>query len=576
MSLDLSSVTNIETDKDKFCVEMMKRLDLQRKNEQFCDVILEVGSGDDQARLKAHKVVLCAASPFFDNALNSDMKEKKEGVIRLEETSKAVMEEVLEYLYTGHVEIHEDNAFSLLEIADFLIVPSLKKLTCDFVSRQLSPSNCIHAYYTAVRYQSPELEEEAKNFIFENFMDVTESADFQNLSLTEVEEWISSDYITVNGEEDVFQVIVTWLEHDESRKEESFFMLFRHVRLLYMSRNDIFNLILPHPLVKDSTACTELAQDVMKELSYGTEECYFAQPPRRCLNEHEDVIVACGLKETLCYLPSENEWYKLADMTKLQPPPHRNLFIQSSMSACHGKLYISCIDDDDGDVVTQRYDPLVNSWAPLLPFTHEIPSNFPVVANFQGFLYAFGGRLVRKYNPETNLWHDVPPLSVPRGGVCAVADQKSLYVIGGYAEDAISDVVEVFDPRLNSWNRIAPTPCKRMFACGAVVKSRLFIFGGFARQESDSKLMEVYDPAISTWSSIIWRSAPKYIYSCVSFKGKIFVLGMKRGISKTSSLRVYDVDKNEWGSCSSVPDGIQVFTIAPLRMPCKVLKPSQE
>lgn len=88
--------------------------------------------------------------------------------------------------------------------------------------------------------------------------------------------------------------------------------------------------------------------------------------------------------------------------------------------------------------------------------------------------------------------------------------------------------------------------------------------------------MEVYDPAINTWSSVVWRSAPKYIYSCVSFKGKIFVLGMKRGISKTSSLRVYDVDKNEWGSCSSVPDGIQVFTIAPLRMPCKVLKPSQE
>ena len=98
-----------ETDEDKFCVKMMKRLDIQRRNEQFCDVILEVGSGDDQARLKAHRIVLCAASPFFYNALNSDMKEKKEGVIRLEETSKAVMEEVMEYLYTGHVNISEHN-----------------------------------------------------------------------------------------------------------------------------------------------------------------------------------------------------------------------------------------------------------------------------------------------------------------------------------------------------------------------------------------------------------------------------------------------------------------------------------
>ena len=103
----------------QFCVEMMKRLDVQRRNEQFCDVVLEVGSGDDQTCFKAHRIVLCAGSPFFYNALNSDMKEKKEGVIRLENTSKAVMEELLEYLYTGHVDVTQRNAFDLLEIADF-------------------------------------------------------------------------------------------------------------------------------------------------------------------------------------------------------------------------------------------------------------------------------------------------------------------------------------------------------------------------------------------------------------------------------------------------------------------------
>ena len=64
---------------EKFCVEMMKRLNIQRRDEHLCDVILEVGSGDHQARLKAHKIVLCAASPFFYNTLNIDMTEKKEG-----------------------------------------------------------------------------------------------------------------------------------------------------------------------------------------------------------------------------------------------------------------------------------------------------------------------------------------------------------------------------------------------------------------------------------------------------------------------------------------------------------------
>ena len=76
--MDSVVVPAVERTKQQFCVEMMKGLDTRRKNDQFCDVILEVGSGDNQARLKAHKIVLCVASPFFDNALNSDMKEKRD------------------------------------------------------------------------------------------------------------------------------------------------------------------------------------------------------------------------------------------------------------------------------------------------------------------------------------------------------------------------------------------------------------------------------------------------------------------------------------------------------------------
>ena len=52
------------------------------------------------------------------------MKEKKKRVIRLEETSKAVMEEVSEYLYTGHVDINEHKAFDLLAAADYFFIPS--------------------------------------------------------------------------------------------------------------------------------------------------------------------------------------------------------------------------------------------------------------------------------------------------------------------------------------------------------------------------------------------------------------------------------------------------------------------
>ena len=35
-----------DDEQHQFCVEVMKRLNIQRRNEHLCDVILEVGSGD--------------------------------------------------------------------------------------------------------------------------------------------------------------------------------------------------------------------------------------------------------------------------------------------------------------------------------------------------------------------------------------------------------------------------------------------------------------------------------------------------------------------------------------------------
>ena len=48
----------------------------------------------DGREFKAHRNVLSAASPFFFKLLQSDMKENRQGIVRFEEISRAVMEDV--------------------------------------------------------------------------------------------------------------------------------------------------------------------------------------------------------------------------------------------------------------------------------------------------------------------------------------------------------------------------------------------------------------------------------------------------------------------------------------------------
>ena len=57
---DLSAIS--VTEQNPFCVEMMKRLNIQRKQGHLCDITLI--TKDDQ-ELMAHRNILSAASPFF-------------------------------------------------------------------------------------------------------------------------------------------------------------------------------------------------------------------------------------------------------------------------------------------------------------------------------------------------------------------------------------------------------------------------------------------------------------------------------------------------------------------------------
>ena len=556
----------------QFCVEMMKRLDLQRRSDHFCDVVLEVGCGDDQARLKAHRIVLCAASPFFYNALNNDMKEKKEGVIRLENTSKAVMEELIDYLYTGHVDVTQHNAFDLLEMADFFVIPSLKETTSKFIARTLSSSNCLMAYYLAVKYQCTELQMAARNVICTNFMSVVEQEDFLNLSMEEVKEWISSDEIRVRGEEDVFQVIVKWLEEKGCIERKTFLELFRHVRLVHMSRNSVFKEILPHPFVRDDKTCTAFVLDTMEDVSSGSEECFFAQSPRNCLKTAEDCLVITRQNKTFCYLPTENKWYELAD----QSP---NIFLHT-MSACLGKLYIN--NGEHRQI--ERYDPAVNSWAPVTLYGDgSMPLRGVALVNFQGFLYVIGGKIgnehancVHRYNPDTNLWQEVAPMSISRSELSAVADKDTIYAIGGRTEHQLLDVVERFDPKTNSWCKVASILEKKFRTQGVMLRGKVFLFGGlmsFSSSDLVSSIMEIYDPMSNIWTAIQSTSAPNPCFNATSFKGTVFGIGLwDQESSPDYFLRVYDVDKNEWKPCAEFPFIFHPGAMAAVRIPKGILK----
>jgi len=195
--------------------------------DQPSDVVLMVKDGK---QFKAHRQVLSESSPFFEKLLNSDMKETQEGVVRLEMFTEPVMATTLQFIYTGDVQIlDEDNARDLIAVADYLFLDKLKPLAGGVLVQKLNILNCISTYYFAERYQCEDLLSNIRKFIPANFTSIyaANRENILNMSSREVEVWISSDEMDVNAEEDVFKIILAWIDHDRSQRRRYFVELFR-------------------------------------------------------------------------------------------------------------------------------------------------------------------------------------------------------------------------------------------------------------------------------------------------------------------------------------------------------------
>lgn len=94
-----------------------------------------------------------------------------------------------------------------------------------------------------------------------NFLAISKTDDFAELSYEEIKMWIASDDIEVSAEEDVYQIIVSWIDHKRNDRRKYLAELFAEVRLAYVS-NDFLRYVVTNDLVKGNEECMNLVKYV--------------------------------------------------------------------------------------------------------------------------------------------------------------------------------------------------------------------------------------------------------------------------------------------------------------------------
>ena len=369
---------------------------------------------------------------------------------------------------------------------------------------------------------------------------------FFSLEAKEVTRWISSSKIAVGAEVDVFKIIVQWVEHNKSERKAYFEELFGHVRLDFLSR-DCLQDVVTNELVRDSAVCLRLTVDAIVKMATFTNEDDLPQSPRKGMGTR--VILACGGKFTFCFIPEKNQWKRLPDGST-----ERNQ--KTQMLTFRDQLYTFKEFSK-----AEKYDPVFNGWSKS--DLMNVSADNAIVTVVKGDMYAIevnkpvGKSTIKRYNVELFTWQTVA--ESPQGcrnGCCVIAGGSYLYLLGGSTPGNASYVskAERFNIAETQWEEIADMQQGRGGAFGVASEGKIFVAGGLNEKNKVSKKCEMYNVSTNEWHFIGSLNTWRVYGSMVCLSGTFYVLGgTKNNRDRLLSVECYDSTEDKWIEKTSIP-----------------------
>ena len=169
----------------------LAEINLLRSHRELCDVVLNVGI----RKIFAHRyvllhflhlsmsfnvcfvffiyrVILSACSPYFRAMFTGELAESRQTEVTIRDIDEQAMELLIDFCYTSYILVEETNVQTLLPAACLLQLQEIQDVCCEFLKRQLDPSNCLGIRAFADTHSCRELLRIADKFTQHNFQEV--------------------------------------------------------------------------------------------------------------------------------------------------------------------------------------------------------------------------------------------------------------------------------------------------------------------------------------------------------------------------------------------------------------------
>lgn len=504
-----------------------------------------------EQRFSCHRNVLACTSPYFKAMFTADLTESKQTEVKLHEVEPDSVQLIIDYAYTGRIEITKINAQNLLAASSLFQITPILKACAKFMETQLDASNCIGIHYFAHIHNCTELRNKAREHIEKNFVEVSQGEEFLTLSEEKLSEIISSNELNVDQEEVVYEALLNWINSDKDKRLPRFADLLPLVRFGLINSRYIQDNIANHSYISSCSKCQQLLANV-KDFETNSEtdggEHAFSAILRSGMIKPELCVLLIGgvdhNKPSInCYNPVTREAYYMADFQEdlgngfyaVEDPAcvvtddnqifvaGGNYIYHENFGECHSDE--DSFDDYEEESVRKdffQYDNDHDCWVPRASMLFP-KSNF-ALAHVGGMIFCFGGltinqhptEIIECYDIALNKWSYVSMMPTTLVDLSAVVHNEQIYILGGRTGVGAHNVVMRYSPKKGDWTSLAGMPTPRFSFGACVVGDEIYVCGG-----------QIY----SHTSHTINREA-------------------------LCSVEIYNIDKNQWRQGPELPEDL--------------------
>nr|XP_026695028.1 kelch-like protein 12 isoform X2 [Ciona intestinalis] len=216
-----------------------------RQDGRFNDIIIRIG----EKNIPANKMVLSCYSKYFDTMFNTEMEEKYKDVVELQAVDAESVEKLVDFMYTGKININTNNVCDLLAVSDFLQMLSVKKLCIEYLLTTITQQNCLTIQALADRFTIPKLTEKFNNYVVEKYQQVISDDHFKKLSKDDVIKLLQLTHDKVSSDL-VYTAVMNWVKFDLASNESYLSELFKFVDISKVSPKMLEDVISVEPLIR--------------------------------------------------------------------------------------------------------------------------------------------------------------------------------------------------------------------------------------------------------------------------------------------------------------------------------------